>query len=361
MAAVNVVFGTDLGDTLFGSVGNDQMWGYDGDDYMYGDAGDDELNGGAGNDYVDGGDGDDSMSGGSGSDNLEGGAGIDTVGGGAGNDYVAGGDGDDSVSGGSGSDTLDGGAGSDLLNGGVGNDILLAGQGDDTLTGGVGADLFVFRFAAAGGGTVIRPPLSLEPSATALEPSAKAMTFDGWLAGEGLEIKDLKTVAAFNEKYQTWLDLMVNQFHLGNDQDHDGSIAVKLPTDSSGLPGIEGLSVMQVGALFDVPVTLKLNDGSGKKQAVTYSNTFNPPPYTSADGNDVITDFTKGEDKLSLSVAGDPSAIYASLLIEERDMNGDGALDSYIHLREGVDWSVTLLGVTGITSADFAGFDSFAF
>ncbi|MEY4710629.1 MAG: hypothetical protein RIS88_79, partial [Pseudomonadota bacterium] len=27
----------------------------------------------------------------------------------------------------------------------------------------------------------------------------------------------------------------------------------------------------------------------------------------------------------------------------------------------GVDWSVTLLGVTGITSADFAGFDSFAF
>lgn len=353
-AAINTVRGTEGDDALTGSEGVDRMFGDGGNDWIEGGAGDDSVDGGSGNDYIAAGDGNDSVFGGSGDDAIDGGSGNDTLDAGSGNDAVRGGDGDDRVSGESGSDTLEAGAGNDVLDGGVGDDFLWGGQGNDTLTGGVGADRFVFELASTGIRVGPPPP---DGSALASLIQAPDKTFDGWLAGQGLEIKDLKTVTQFNTHYQTWLELMVNPYYLGADSDNNGSIAVSLPSDSSGLPGIEGLTGEQVDALFDDPRVLKLSDGAGKKQAVAYSNTFNPPPFTSADGNDVITDFKRGEDKLIFGVKGSSATLASSLLIEERDMDSDGRLDTYIHLREGISWSVTLLGVTGITAADFETWD----
>ena len=60
--------------------------------------------------------------------------------GGTGKDTLVGGDGDDYLNGNSGSDSLSGGNGNDKLYGGSGNDILLGGNGNDSLNGGAGND-----------------------------------------------------------------------------------------------------------------------------------------------------------------------------------------------------------------------------
>jgi Ca2+-binding RTX toxin-like protein len=352
-AAIKTVTGANGDDTLTGSEGVDRMFGNGGNDWIDGGAGDDSVDGESGNDYIAAGDGNDLVFGGAGDDQLFGEAGNDTLRGESGNDQLFGGEGNDRVSGDAGSDTLNAGAGNDVLEGGAGNDFIRAGLGDDILTGGTGADRFVFQFTHTGssGGPLIEAAMSAVPP-------APIRTFDDWLAGQGLEIKDLNTVTLFKTQYQSWLGQMVNQYHLGNDIDGNGSITVSLPADSSGLPGIEGLTAAQVDALFDDLHVLKLSDGVGKKQDIAYSNIFNVPPFTSQDGNDVITDFRINEDKLVFDVRGGLATLGSSLLIEQRDMDSDGKLDTYIHLREGISWSVTLLGVTGITADDFETWDS---
>lgn len=80
------------------------------------------------------------VAGGGGDDKLVGGVDDDTFQGDAGNDILNGNDGDDSLSGGSDDDILRGGQGNDLLDGGLGNDDLLGGSGDDFLWGGDGND-----------------------------------------------------------------------------------------------------------------------------------------------------------------------------------------------------------------------------
>ncbi|MEM7742698.1 MAG: LamG-like jellyroll fold domain-containing protein [Pseudomonadota bacterium] len=69
---------------------------------------------------------DDTFFGLGGDDSVDGGAGDDSLSGGGGNDSIQGGYGDDIVDGGDGNDTLDGGRGSDLVIGGAGNDVLIA-------------------------------------------------------------------------------------------------------------------------------------------------------------------------------------------------------------------------------------------
>jgi Ca2+-binding RTX toxin-like protein len=155
---VDVLFGDAGNDTLFGDAGSDFLDGGDGNDYLFGDADDDVLDGGAGNDSLNGGDGNDSLSGGAGDDLLAGGAGIDFLNGGSGNDTLygdqgndiliggadndslLGGLGDDSLYGDEGKDILYGDEGKDILNGGDGNDTLYGGAGDDTLDGGADSD-----------------------------------------------------------------------------------------------------------------------------------------------------------------------------------------------------------------------------
>ena len=91
-------------------------------------AGDDRLDGGAGDDLLQGGGGNDTLIGGTGIDLLDGGAGNDELNAGAGADYLRGGDGSDHLVGGADDDRLEGGAGNDILVGGEGNDYLI---GDD--------------------------------------------------------------------------------------------------------------------------------------------------------------------------------------------------------------------------------------
>ena len=75
---INIVPGSDLGETLNGTTGRDEIYGYGGDDTLNGLGGDfDTLYGGEGNDTLNGGDQRDYLYGGSGADTLSGGRGGD--------------------------------------------------------------------------------------------------------------------------------------------------------------------------------------------------------------------------------------------------------------------------------------------
>ncbi len=85
----NVIFGSELNDSISTGSGNDVLFGgrfgipqtpttIDGNDTLISGAGNDTLVGAFGNDYLSGGDGDDSLFGGPGADTLIGGAGSDT-------------------------------------------------------------------------------------------------------------------------------------------------------------------------------------------------------------------------------------------------------------------------------------------
>ncbi len=129
------------GDTTIyiGTEGDDGKVGSRGDDLLYGSSGNDKLHGGAGADTILGGDGDDTLDGGSGDDLLDGGRGDDTISGGF--DY-------DTLHGGAGNDRLDGDEGNDTLDGGAGNDRLDGGTGVNRLKGGAGADIFRMSWGA---------------------------------------------------------------------------------------------------------------------------------------------------------------------------------------------------------------------
>lgn len=93
--------------------------------------------------------GDDVITTNNGASTVFGGAGDDTITGGNGNDHLYGfgitgdpsTDGDDSIFGGAGNDYIQGNAGDDTLDGGTGNDRIQGGQGDDLIFGDAGNDV----------------------------------------------------------------------------------------------------------------------------------------------------------------------------------------------------------------------------
>lgn len=132
-------------DTLFGGNGEDTIYGGSGRDYIDGGDGSDLLRGESDNDLIHGGDGNDQLQGDRGNDTLLGGTGIDVLLGGSGNDRILGEDGDDTVKGGHGSDTIAGGSGRDRIEGGGGSDSIHGGDGNDTISGQNGADILFGR------------------------------------------------------------------------------------------------------------------------------------------------------------------------------------------------------------------------
>lgn len=162
--ASDAVVGSAEDDKIVGLNGEDDLLGRAGDDYIQGLNGDDVISGQAGRDLLLGGEGDDVMTGGSGVDTLEGGAGADVLVGGRGADvlsYAQSGSvsvnlADGTASGahatgdifvgfvdltGSGSsDTLVGDGEDNRINGLKGNDNILGAGGADDLLGGGGND-----------------------------------------------------------------------------------------------------------------------------------------------------------------------------------------------------------------------------
>jgi len=150
MASINgtgradILSGSPLADVIWAGSGDDRVSGRAGNDRLYGQAGGDRIYGGDGTDRIGGGFGDDRLFGDGGDDTLMGDGGRDYLWGGAGNDQLLGGDGNDLLNGNSGDDVLRGGAGDDVLDGGAGNDLVYGGPGLDRLQGGAGIDTVSF-------------------------------------------------------------------------------------------------------------------------------------------------------------------------------------------------------------------------
>lgn len=334
---VNAGVGDDL---IYGGTGNDVLAGEDGNDLVYGGSGNDQLAGGAGDDVFrvsgvvrKGFEGYDTYNGGAGQDaivaygdkvdigmsSFVAGNGIEVIDvsaatGGArivgdwrdnaldfsavevkGNLSIETGGGKDSVVGTAGADTISGGHGSDALTGGGGDDIIIGGGGRDVLVGGDGND--VFRVAGTG--------------------SKYFEGFDSYTGGNGVDV-----ITATGAS----VDLGLSEFSAANgieridftgvtgkgrilgdaaDNSFDFSavtIAGNASIDAGGgndtLIGSGGNDAM-LGSWGNDRLTGGLGDdqltgGSG-------SDTF---AFGTDWGNDTVTDFRHGVDKLDLGAAG---------------------------------------------------------
>ncbi len=148
------VLGGTGNDTIDGGSGNDRLEGQDGNDTIEGGTGNDTIYGGGGNDIVTDTSGAEKVYLSSGNDRftsnnsdlegdlVDGGSGNDVIVGSGGDDTLKGGTGNDRVYGGNGNDVIEGGSGTDQLFGQNGNDTLIAWNGSGRLEGGNGNDLY---------------------------------------------------------------------------------------------------------------------------------------------------------------------------------------------------------------------------
>jgi Ca2+-binding RTX toxin-like protein len=139
-------FDQDNGTTVISTTGAGQavpaenLEGNDGNDSLVGTNGNDTLRGRGGNDTLIGEGGDDIISASDGDDLVDAGAGNDRVGGGLGDDSIDGGSGEDTIGSGQDNDTVNAGDGNDRVAASFGDDVVDGGAGSDSLAGHVGAD-----------------------------------------------------------------------------------------------------------------------------------------------------------------------------------------------------------------------------
>ncbi|WP_191058283.1 calcium-binding protein [Geminicoccus harenae] len=285
MASIN---GTGRADILSGTPQADVIWAGSGDDQVSGRAGHDRLYGQAGADRIRGGDGNDRIGGGFGDDRLFGD-------GGDGNDLLNGNSGDDVLRGGAGADVLDGGAGNDLVYGGPGLDRLLGGPGIDTVsfaeeTHGMHINV-CYRFAADG-----------NPEAGSVHSEEMV----GFERIRGSAFDDTISVLMNEELDRVFTpfalfgldgDDVINGAHGGDEIEGNGG--------NDSLSGYVGNDRVDGGAGDD-----HVNGGAGAGDDRLTGGAGSDVLYYGAiwaqegsrTGSDIVTDFTKGPDRLYLTV-----------------------------------------------------------
>lgn len=264
-------------------------------DVIHGTSRDDTITGTTGDDNIESSRGNDAVEGGSGDDNIEGGWD---------NDHLAGDDGDDDVDGGRGDDTLLGGSGEDYLNGGQGDDILLGGKGDDTMTGGTGNDAFVYR--AGDGDDVITDFTPGEDTiqmggddTSGYEISYNPETGNSTItyAGGTITVEGVQITADDIEFYGLGTDGDDN-VRGGVADDYllaaDGNDTVTAGGGDDTIGGGAGNDLIDGGDGDDM-----ISGGTGN-DTITGGAGDDMFVYHAGGGDDVITDFTPGEDTLLL-------------------------------------------------------------
>ncbi|MGB7891373.1 MAG: calcium-binding protein, partial [Microcoleus sp.] len=322
----DVLVGLAGNDNLFGGlisnipvgpqVDRDLLLGGPGDDYLNGQAGYDTIFGGKGNDAGFGGKDNDLIWGGRGSDTVVGEEGNDSLYGGtnsesdrdsAGNDLLLGAKGNDSLCGQDASDTISGGDGNDTARGGKGNDVVLGDSGSDSLFGDQGNDSIC---GGEGDDTVfgdIGSPL----------PVGIAGGQDQVCGGAGNDL------LFGNEGSDT----------INGDAGDDTILGGK---DSDSLVGGAGDDVLIGDEGSDT-----LLGGSGRDLFV----------LTPAQGSDVISDFRKGEDLLSL--AG--GLTFTQLSISQGTDGQEASPTTFIRISNSGELLAVLNGVqaSAIAPSDF--------
>lgn len=309
-----VKIGTGQGDALTGQDGSEQLIGLGGSD---------TLSGLAGGDTLDGGSGDDTLLGGGGSDQLLGGHGNDFVWGDVDND------------------TLDGGAGDDYLVGGLGADVYLFDQGagrdvidnwDDDAPGthadklllGAGVEMAALRVARSGEDLVLR-----------LFGTNDRVTVNGYFDEDGASAGAVETiefadgtvwdVAAVKARVLTGLAR-------GDEiTGYAGADTLRGLGGRDQLDGRGGDDLLLGGAGRD---TLIGGAGADTLRGGAGEDVFRFQAWTDF-GGDRITDFTRGQDRIDLSLldpalgtTGDQAFTFVT--------TGFGSAPGQVHYCEGV-------------------------
>lgn len=208
-----------------------------------------------------------------GDDTITGSAGRDVVAAGSGNDTVNGAAGDDNLSGNDGNDVLDGQAGNDKLYGGAGSDRLLYSGGNDLLDGGAGLD--TADFAKSGGGV-----------------SVNLMATLGQVTMSGVAVADLVSIE--NLLGSSYADTV-----FGN-------------SAANTLNGGGGADILDGGAGNDTLIGGGGNDrlaGGTGNDVLTGGTGSDVFVFGLTAGTDVITDFTRKQDKLSIAGVADMNGL----------------------------------------------------
>ena len=215
----------------------------------------------------------------------------DVLFGGLGNDTLDGANGTDTLSAGQGNDTLIGGGGSDTLTGGAGNDLFAytaRGFGDDVITDfALGQDRIDLSYLGIGDFTSIQPFISQSGTDTVISfgynGSTETITIKNVLPGQ---------LSAANFVFNALTTGLSVTGNFTNDVLFGG-----LGNDT--IDGANGNDTIQAGQGND---TLIGNGGNDQLTGAGGNDTF---AYTQRGfGNDIITDFTLGLDKIDLSYLG---------------------------------------------------------
>ena len=262
--------------TITGTAGNDVLAGTSADDVISGGTGFDEIAGSNGRDTLSGGIGRDTLYGGDGDDSLNGGEDSDRLFGGNGNDTLVGGDGADTLDGGTNNDLIYFGNGADKVDAGGGNDTMVAEAaigGEHAIEGGRGVDVLrayggsldVIRFDSSAGGDVSNIEV------------IDAAVINGSASNNILDFSDVNSIPAFAINGNNGHDTIT-----GNGQ-------------ANTINGDRGNDMLFGGVGND---TLTLGSGS---DVVRFTSGLG------SNGDDVVTDFTVGEDSLDLSAIASSS------------------------------------------------------
>lgn len=268
---------------------------------------------------VSGGSGDDTIHAGGGNDQVFGNSGNDVVDGGSGDDYLRGKAGDDTVLGGSGDDIVIGGSGNDVVDGGTGHDFLIMEGGNDTIIGGQGDDTFIFR-GRSEGDYVINDYTPDEDNITLwMEDGMEeyTITYDGegnslisWgkvtitVMGQEITDDDIHAPSDLNDTTNSSDFFMDGKAWTGEKVDGlDGNDTMWGAGGDDTFSGGEGDDRLHGGAGNDILDGNAGDDfirGGSGDDTLTGGEGADTFSFDSDDGNDIITDFTVGEDRIML-------------------------------------------------------------
>jgi len=302
-----VIDGDDSNNVLIGSSANDTINGFGGNDRITGAGGDDLIDAGSGNDTIIGGVGRDSVNGGIGFDTIRfeasqnGGVtlnfltGTGSGGDAEGDSYVSieraigtrladdligsnaadvlfGRGGRDELFGNDGNDTLFGEFGRDEITGGAGNDILNGGESNDTFFAGLGAD-------SHDGGSGIRDTVDYRGSTGIIVNLETGQGAGGWAEGD----------------IYTNVERIIGSFRNDTITGSEGRDFLNSVSGDDILDGQGGNDRLSGGGGNDM-----LNGGLGNDVLIGGggADTF---IFMTAEGNDIISDFTNGTDMIDFS------------------------------------------------------------
>lgn len=197
-----------------------------------------------------------------------------------GDDNLVGNGGDDILIGGEGADTISGGAQNDVITGGSGNDSVDAGSGDDLIVGGDGAGND--RYIGGAGIDTVKYTSALAGITINLSASTNQAksTLSGDRAGIGIDqLSQIENIIAGN-----FSDLLI-----GNTANN----SINAGSGNDTLNGVTGTDTLIGGSGKD-----SLTGGTGNDSFIFKSISESS---TSSTSSDIITDFVRGSDKISLS------------------------------------------------------------